>query len=90
MADKSYEKHIEDLIKMRSEIRKAVNAYKNQNYGEEAYFMIRAEAFADALGIETDEFLEHKSLVEREADMPDNLLLGREVINVLNEFYKEN
>lgn len=86
MADKSYEKHIEDLIKMRSEIRKAVNAYKNHNYGEEVYFMVRAEAFANALGIENDEFLNHKAIVEKEEEMQDCLMMGRECIDILNEW----
>lgn len=90
MADKSYEKHIEDLIKMRSEIRKAVNAYKNHNYGEEVYFMVRAEAFANALGIENDEFLNHKAIVEKEEEMQDCLMMGRECIDTINEWNNFN
>lgn len=89
MADKSYEKHVEDLIKMRGEIRSALNAYKLGNTGEEVYFMVRAKAVADALGISDDEFLYHKMLVEKEEGMVDCLMMPRECITSLNEYYKE-
>jgi hypothetical protein len=88
MADKSYEKHVEDLIKMRSEIRSALNAYKLGNTGEEVYFMVRAKAVADALGISDDEFLDHKMLVEKEEGMVDCLMMPLECISSLNEYYK--
>ena len=87
MADKSYEKHVEDLIKMRSEIRSALNAYKLGNTGEEVYFMVRAKAVADALGISNDEFLDHKMLVEKEEGMVDCLMMPQECITSLNEYY---
>ena len=89
MADKSYEKHVEDLIKMRSEIRSALNAYKLGNTGEEVYFMVRAKAVADTLGISDDEFLDHKMLVEKEEGMADCLMMPQECISSLNEYYKE-
>ena len=87
MADKSYEKHVEDLIKVRSEIRKAVGAYKIGNTGAEVFFMVRAEAVANTLGISNDEFLDHKMLVEKEEGMMDTLMMPHECITSLNEFY---
>lgn len=82
------EKHVENLIKMRSEIRSALNAYKLGNTGEEVYFMVRAKAVADALGISNDEFLDHKMLVEKEEGMVDCLMMPQECISSLNECYK--
>ena len=66
MGDIHYEKHVENLIKMRSELRSAVGSYKIGNTGAEMYFMCRAKAVADALGISTDEFNEHKALKEKQ------------------------
>lgn len=75
MADKSYEKHIEDLIKVRSEIRKAGECYCDKDFPREAYHMIKAIAIADALGIEQDEFFLHKRIVEKEFNMQDTLIM---------------
>ena len=86
--DKSYEKHIEDLIKVRSEIRKAAEDYCKGDHNGEAYRMCRAEAMADALGIEQDEFFLHKRLVEKEVGMVDTLLMGYEYKNdAITEVY---
>ena len=75
MAKDNYEKHVEDLIKVRSEIRKAAKSYVNKNYADEAYHMCRAIAMADALSIDNDEFFLHKRLVEKEFEMQDCLIM---------------
>ena len=86
--DKSYEKHVEDLIKVRSEIREAARDYHKGDHNGEAYRMCRAEAMADALGIEQDEFFLHKRLVEKEFGMVDTLLMGSEYKNnAITEVY---
>ena len=75
MADKSYEKHVEDLIKVRSEIRKAAESYSKQAYDEEAWHMCRAIAMAEALEINMDEFFLHKRIVEKEFGTKDVLIM---------------
>ena len=88
MGDIHYEEHIENLIKMRSELRSAVGSYKIGNTGAEMYFMCRAKAVADALGISKDEFLEHKTLVEKEEGMVDSLMEESSIITEYNDMEK--
>ena len=74
------EAHTLNLIKVRSELRMAVEAYKAKNTAAEMYHMCRAKAIADALDISTDEFYDHKRLVELEAGMVDILMSERAVL----------
>ena len=83
--DKSYEKHIEDLIKVRSEIRKAGEDFLQKDYSGEAYRMCRAKAMAEALGITDDEFFLHKSLVEKEFDLGTTLISPEDIAYYCDE-----
>lgn len=76
MGDIHYEEHILKLIKVRSEIRQALECYKARKYAKEVYHMCRAKAMADALEISNDEFLDHKRIVELEDGMVDCLIDG--------------
>lgn len=83
------EKHIENIVKMMGQLRCAYNAYKVGNTGTEVYFMVRAEAYADALGISHDEFLDYKMMVEKENEMVDTLMMPIECINSINDMDRQ-
>ena len=85
MADKHYEEHVLNLIKVRSEIRKAGEDFLQKDYSGEAYRMCRAKAMAEALGITDDEFFLHKSIVEKELDLEANLISPEDIAYYCDE-----
>ncbi len=58
--------HVEKLIRIRKELLKAANAQKTSQPDKESYHLCRAEAMAEALEISSEEFNEHKLLIETE------------------------
>ena len=73
---RKYEQHVANLIKVRSEMRKAADCYKRKEYAKETYYMCRAKAMADALGISSDEFFYHKGVIEIEEEVGTTLIDG--------------
>lgn len=82
------DKHIENVVKVVEQIRIAYNCYKKSNTGAEVFYMVRAEALAEAFGLSNDEFLDCKRFVEIENHMNDALMMPAECINTLNEYYE--